>query len=146
MIAAAKQHAHTRPFDWSFLGQMTHSRRIECVNIKDVPNGKLLTTEGFTQGVAREKYYASLVRSKWCFALVGHVLLILSLLRSLEAGAIPIADDLTPNLAYLGYWSYVFGSDKLPFPVIRDWMPAVIEECLADWERKIANARRGGWR
>ena len=141
MIAAAKKHVHNRPYDWCFLGQVTHRRRVECVEAAwEIPNGKLLPTKGFTQGVPREDYYASMVRSKVVLCPSGPCTPdSFRFCEALEAGAIPIADDLTPRADYpAGYWQYVFGTDKLPFPVISDWntLPNVIADCLKNWQRK----------
>ncbi len=58
---------HTRPnlkltdknLDWAFSGQLTHTRRTQCVEaLKGMANqnGELITTEGFTQGLALDKY------------------------------------------------------------------------------------------
>ena len=147
MIAAAKEHSHgSRPYDWSFMGQMTHSRRVECVGAASgLPNGKLLPTKGFTQGVPREDYYASMVRSKVVFCPSGPCTPdSFRFCEALEAGAIPIADDLTPKESYpQGYWNYVFGTDKLPFPVVSDWstLPSVLADCLKDWQRKTCECQ-----
>lgn len=142
LIAKAKEYSRgDRPYSWAFQGQMTHSRRIECVKASQgIANGKLLVTEGFTQGVPREEYFATLVRTKLALCPAGPCTPdSFRLCEALEAGCIPIADDLTQHEDYPpGYFQYAFGQEKLPFPLVRDWstLPEVVEEWLTDWDEK----------
>jgi len=128
-----------RDFDWSFLGQVTHSRRIACVDAtQGIPRGFCLPTDGFAQGIPRENYYRTLCRSKIALCPSGPCTPdSFRIAEALLAGCIPIADDLTQNPEYPnGYWNYAFATDKLPFPVISDWknLPKVIEETLFDYQ------------
>src|SRR5271166_3806676 len=66
MISAARSAGTVeRPYDWNFMGQVTHSRRKECVQAAMlIPNGKLLETEGFSLGETRAHYYGEMLKSK----------------------------------------------------------------------------------
>jgi len=141
--ALIAQHAtKDRVFDWSFMGQVTHSRREQCVAaLRDVPFGCLLKTPGFTQGVPRNDYYTVLAQSKLVPCPSGPCTPdSFRFAEALEAGCIPIADDLTPKPEYpQGYWRYTLGVD-CPIPVIQDWslLPDLMAEWLKDWEEKSA--------
>lgn len=141
MIAAAKKFSPNdeRPYDWHFMGQKTHSRRVECLDAAEgIPKGRCLATEGFTQGESRDSYYVSMIRSKLVLCPSGPCTPdSFRFAEALESGAVPIVDDLTPNPNYPeGYWKYVFDAKTLPFPLITNWdtLPEVMEECLAHWE------------
>jgi hypothetical protein len=122
-----------RIFQLSFAGQVTHDRRRFCfAAANEVPGNKMLfPTKGFGQGIGREDYYRILLQSKYVPCPSGPCTPdSFRFAEALEAGCIPIADDLAPNPSYpQGYWSYLFG-DKLPFPVIEDWstLSDVIED------------------
>jgi len=150
LIELAKKYSFgERPYDWNFMGQVTHSRRIECVNaVIGLRNGRLLRTEGFTKGEPREKYYATMVRSKTVLCPSGPCTPdSFRFAEALESGCIPIVDNLTQNPTYPGgYWNYIFSSQQFPFPVIDDWtllrevmysylkdFPARMHECQAWW-------------
>lgn len=138
---ARKKHHGERPLDWSFYGQMTHMRRIQCVQAtQELTNGQLLPTEGFTQGVPRDQYYDIMVRSKFVLCPSGPCTPdSFRFAEALEAGCVPIVDNLTQHADYPpGYWNYVFDRDVLPFPVISDWstLPDVLDLALFDWEAR----------
>lgn len=126
-----------RDYDWSFYGQMTHSRRIECVSAtQGIPNGALVVTPGFTQGVTREEYYRIICRSKLVLCPSGPCTPdSFRFAEALEAGCVPIVDELTQYASYpAGYWNYIFPG-HLPFPLMRNWMTLdmVVELYLRDW-------------
>ncbi len=146
MIAAAGGQNRVRDIPWSFYGQMTHSRRIECVNAtQELDGGKLLVTEGFTQGAPRAEYYDVLTRSKLVLCPSGPCTPdSFRFAEALEAGSVPIVDDLIQHASYpAGYWSYLFG-DSLPFPLIHDWkvLPEVVEKYLDGWQQHSRNCRQ----
>lgn len=144
---AKKLHFKVREFDWSFMGQMTHSRRIECVNATQeiMERGKLLVTDGFTRGVPRGEYYDVMVRSKLVLCPSGPCTPdSFRFAEALEAGCVPIVDDLTQNPNYPpGYWNYTLGDLHLPFPLIHDWstLPAVADFWLKTWKSRAEECR-----
>lgn len=154
MIEAARKRTFgMRDIDCSFQGQMTHSRRVECVNATQRITGKykcsLMTTEGFTQGVPRESYYETMVRSKLVLCPSGpYTPDSFRFAEALEAGCIPIVDNRTQYPDYPGgYWNYLFGDEKnFPFPVIDVWsdLPQVVELYLMDWKSR-AKACKTWW-
>lgn len=129
-----------RVYDVSFMGQNTHVRRELCVEAmkKLSCNVKLLATPGFTQGVPREEYYRVMKQSKFVACPSGPCTVdSFRIAECLEAGAIPIADELSPNPLWRpGYWSYAFGETHLPFPCVTDWgtLPNVLDEWLPHWD------------
>jgi hypothetical protein len=148
MIAEAKKkNFGPREFDWSFMGQITHTRRHTCaLAAKDIPYGKFLATPGFSQGASREEYYDVMTRSKLVLCPSGPCTPdSFRFAEALEAGCIPIVDGLTPDRYYpRGYWTYVLGMD-LPFPLIYEWstLPHVIEFWLKHWKANAAAC--GSW-
>lgn len=143
MIAAARKRTHgVRDLNFSFLGQVTHERRLRMVDglRHYVEEGNcrsrfhLLATEGFAHGEPREKYYEIMVRSKIVLCPSGPCTPdSFRFAEALEAGCVPIIDNLTPNPSYPGgYWHYVFGDADLPFPVVNFWedIESVIERVL----------------
>lgn len=144
--ASRKLNNGVRSFDWSFMGQVTHRRREECVNVaRELPRGRLLCTKGFTQGEPREKYYDVMVRSRAVLCPSGPCTPdSFRFAEALEAGCIPIVDDITPNPLYPpGYWAYVFAKQTIPFPAVLDWndLPYILELCKTDWEGRIGACR-----
>ena len=131
-----------RIYDWSFAGQLTHIRRVMCVDALQVESHRphfLLPTAGFTQGLPRREYYEIMARSKLVLCPSGPCTPdSFRFAEALEAGCIPIVDDHIQHAWYPpGYWKFVCG-ELLPFPIISDWqeLPVVMEFWLKDWERK----------
>jgi hypothetical protein len=136
--AARRMSLEERPYLWHFEGQMTHSRRIDCVRAtQGIPDGRLLVTEGFTQGEPRENYYASMVRSKFVLCPAGPCTPdSFRFAEALEAGCVPVVDNRTQHNDYPeGYWWYLFGKE-LPFPIINQWsvLPELLESLAPRWE------------
>ncbi len=134
--------AQKRTLDWFFAGQVTHERRYQCVKqLRQMPNGHLLETPGFTQGMPREEYYKLMLSAKVIPCPSGPVELSTArIAEALECGCVPIVDGRTPHPEYHtapapGYWTWFFG-EVSPFPVIYDWeaLPKVMSMVLADWE------------
>lgn len=145
-----------RIFEWSFYGQSTHVRRRECcAALREMRNGKLLETAGFTQGVPHDEYYRVMVQSLMVACPSGPCTVdSFRICEALEAGCIPIADDCTPDPNFpSGYWNYVFEETKLPFPVLGNWakLPQVIDEWLYNWESNAEDcamwwrAKKSSW-
>lgn len=138
----------TRPekdLDWFFAGQITHHRRYETVAaLKQMGNGKLIETAGFTQGVARSEWFEMLRRSKVIPCPSGpNTSDTFRLYEALESGCVPLADATSPR-GDRGHWGKAFG--HVPFPVVDDWatLPGLVDEfkgqrrrveVLAWWEQ-----------
>lgn len=142
--------ARDRPFDWYFAGQVTHSRRHECVQqLRDLkqPSGVLIETGGFTQGLPQPLYYSNMASAKVVPCPSGPMTPdTFRLYEALEAGCLPIADSRTPNDAEpTGYWQQLFG-EEVPFPVVDDWgaLPGLIEYHRDVWP-STANRAFAWW-
>jgi hypothetical protein len=113
-----------------FAGQVTHTRRFQCVSeLRNLPGGELLETAGFTQGLAPEEYVAKMARARVVPCPSGpETPDTFRVFEALESGAIPIVDALSPSSDKTGYWQMLFGMDP-PFPIIEDWstLPGLIE-------------------
>jgi hypothetical protein len=141
-----KPYLGKRDLDWSFYGQMTHIRRVQCVDgLQACPNGDLLLNPGFAQGVPQQKYIEVMLRSKMIPCPAGPCMPdSFRFAEALECGCIPIVDNRTQHASYPpGYWDYVLGPYEKPFPVIDDWstLPKVMEEWLTDWPEKAARCQ-----
>lgn len=133
-----------KDIDWVFAGQVTHDRRRECVQqLKLLTNGKLIETEGFTQGLKPKEYIGLLNKAKVAPCPSGPVTAdSFRLYEALEAGCIPIADS--ESKTGTDYWDYMF--PDCPFPTIKDYddLPGYIEDQLEDWKPK-ANRIQAWW-
>lgn len=126
-----------RPLDWFFAGQMTHIRRHQCVaELKKIPNGRLVETPGFWQGLERTEYFRTMASAKIIPCPSGPVTPdTIRMAEALEAGCLPIIDATCPRPGFpTGFWEYVLGSTP-PFPVVQDWrtLPEVMRQELAKW-------------
>lgn len=127
-------------------GQNTHRRRKECFRaVKHVNCPKLVyPTTGFTQGMAPLEYRNWMLAAKIAPCPSGAVSVdSFRLWEALEAGAIPLADTVSPVDGPTTYWQSLFSD--IPFPLIEDWstLPDVVTALLQDW-RATAN-RVGAW-
>lgn len=130
-----------KSLDWFFAGQDTHKSRHDCIQaLQDVPNGKLVASAGFAQGLEYKEYMQFMSRAKVVPCPAGNVSTdSFRLYEALEAGAIPIAED-------KAFWQLLFG--EVPFPVVDDWAelpelinhykdrPDVNNKCQAWWQLK----------
>lgn len=137
--------------DWFFAGQVNHARREQCVEqLRELPNGKLVETDGFGKEVMPyREYLENMAKSKIVLCPSG----IESpdnfrLYEALEAGCLPIVDAFATNNQDWGFWRYLFGND-IPFPIIGYWdaLPKLLPEllrgypenankCFAWWQSK----------
>lgn len=127
-----------KDLDWVFAGQVTHERRIACVDaLRTISWGGItVETKGFCQGVSREEYYRLLCRAKIVPCPSGPFSPDAARpWEALECDCIPILDDLSPTRKEPGFWKYLLGEDH-PFPTITDWstLPSVIHELKQEWE------------
>lgn len=129
-----------REYDWFFAGQVTHEARIKCVEaLKNIPNGVLLETKGFGQGLEYGEYIQYMSESKFIPCPSGPVSPDnFRLYEALEAGCIPIADG-------GDYWSFLF-DEPVPFPVLSDWskLPEILPTLLNNYQ-PLANKVFGWW-
>lgn len=145
LIAKARAKFPNRIYDWSFYGQMTHIRRVQCVDaLQEVPNGDLMISAGFTQGVPQEKYFEVMVQSKFVPCPAGPCTPdSFRFAEALEAGCVPIVDNLIQHSWFPpGYWEYVFGSAHFPFRVVENWreLPQIIATQLPHWKDIAQNS------
>lgn len=123
-----KESNGIKPLDWFFAGQVTHSRRKECVKqLKEMEAsndpllGSLIESPRFTEGLEPEEYCRQMAMAKVAPCPSGAVIPdTFRLYEALEAGVLPIADGRTPKLEMKNYWRFLFGED-VPFPVLDDW-------------------------
>lgn len=131
-----------KPFDWFFSGQVNHERREVAANVlntvlqREGLTGDLHESEGFTQGLEPANYTIKMAKAKAVPAPSG----IQSpdsfrVFEALEAGAVPIADDLSTVLVHqAGYWRKVFNGEDVPFKILTDY--ANLEGYLLDVQRE----------
>lgn len=128
-----------RVHDWSFAGQVTHSRRYELVKVLEgLQRGKLVKTEGFGQGLAYPEYFRLLTESKVVPCPGGPATPdTFRFYEALEAGCVPIVDIQSGQGDYGGvYWEKVFGIYRnIPFPLIENWndFPNLLELVLSEF-------------
>lgn len=134
-----------KTMDWSFAGQVTHSRRKEMAAVlRGLEGGKLIKTEGFTQGLPPSSYMQLLAESKIVPAPSGPATVdSFRLYEALRSGAIPILETATPTESQADYWENLFGEH--PLPVVESWyeLPEVLGRTLDHWPQKWAEV--GEW-
>ena len=132
--------------DWFFSGQITHSRREECVKeLRDMKKGNLIETEGFTQGIPQEDYFNHMSQAKIAPCPSGPITVdSFRLFEALELGCIPIADTQTPNEDWAGFWEWLF-EEPVPFTTIKDWtsLPGYVKDLKRTYP--TANNRVQAW-
>lgn len=116
--------AYRKSLDWFFAGQITHERRQRAATaiwdmLAHTNKGKYVPTPGFTQGLSREEYYENMSKAITVPCPSGPFTPgSFRVFEALEAGAVPIVDDRTPDPEYpRGYWKNLLGAD-VPFPII----------------------------
>lgn len=126
-------------------GQNTHKRRrMAFAAVAQIDNAKSFPTPGFTQGLGANKYLTHMLRTAVAPCPAG----VFSpdsfrLYEALEAHAVPIADDISPQKKSVyrsqGYWRTVL--DDPPFPILTDYdnLKGWCADALESWP---ANANR----
>lgn len=113
--------------DIFFSGQVTHRRRVECVQALDKLRSDEISvdvqqTAGFTQGFDRPTYTRLLSEARVAPAPSGPATPdSFRFFEALEYGCVPVADTLLPDGRGDRYWQRLFGSDDLPFEIVKDW-------------------------
>lgn len=135
-----------KSLDFFFAGQVTHSRREECVKyLRDLKGGELVETKGFTQGLEPSEYFRKLSMAKIAPCPSGPKTPdSFRLFEALELGCIPIADTQTPSEDWDGFWEWLFMED-VPFVQIKNWesMPGYINDLKKEYPR--LNNRIQAW-
>lgn len=126
----ANKLKNERRLTYFFAGQNTHEHRHLCIEgIRDIEQGRLVKTEGFTQGIAPMEYFKEMARAVVAPAPSGAVIPdTFRLYEALESGAVPIAENTAPR--YDGkenYFEFIFG-EKPMFPILKnkeEWLTVV---------------------
>lgn len=125
-----------KSLNWFFAGQVTHSRREECVaELERLSGGEMLGTKGFTQGLKPADYFDKLASAKVAPCPSGpETPDSFRLFESLEVGCVPIADTQTPKADWDGFWEWLFDM-PVPFPKIKNWesLPGYIKSCVRQY-------------
>jgi hypothetical protein len=141
VLASTLMEYTAKPEDLFFSGQVTHSRRKECVAALqssqkvDATTGSVIATAGFTQGLEPVEYAQRLAAAKIAPCPSGPVSVdTFRVFEALEAGCVPIVDGRSPLYTQFTYWREVFG-EGLPFPIVDDWRdgPQIIADTLKLW-------------
>lgn len=122
--------------------QNTHVRRNQAFNVAERIEGNnfIQRTQGFSQGLPVEEYLDKALRSKVMPAPSGAISPdSFRLYEALEAGALPIADDISPRIDSEGFFRKIF--PDAPFPIITDWteLPEIIKNHTPAKQKEINN-------
>lgn len=134
-----------KTLDYFLSAQDTHKRRHDAFNqLRKVKNGVTNRTDGFTEGLNQEEYMTHMCQAKIVPSPAGPVCAeSFRLYEALEAGAIPIGDNISATGDY-DYWQYLFPNK--PFPTINNYLdlPGYIEDQLNNFQDK-ANHIQAWW-
>lgn len=127
-----------KKYDVFFSGQINHKRRELAKEILEQikPNYNVYAnyTAGFTQGLAVDEYHKALAESKIVLCPSGVVTQdSLRFYESLEMGAIPIIDVVSPIYGKTDYWDYVAPNYLLKYET-KEQAIKLINEVMNDYE------------
>lgn len=90
------QSVDTKEYDWVFMGQVTNDTRVACVEqLEKMNNGKLIKTQGFSQGLVHEDYVNEMAKAKFAICPSGPATPdTFRVYEALELGLIPIVDTM----------------------------------------------------
>lgn len=121
-----------------FRGQVNHRRREECVEYAAaIPDASIVTTDGFTQGIPRDRYLAEVAASRVVLCPSGVTMpSSFRIYEALEAGAVPIVDEYPPQ-DWDGFWPI---NGDPPFPRIKEWraVSRMVRSVEAHWWTHLA--------
>lgn len=142
------EEAPEKKLDWFFAGQVTHTRREECVaQLRNLKNGKLVESHAFTQGIEQKEYFETMAASKIVPCPSGPKTPdTFRLFEALELGCIPVADTQTIEKDFTsGFWEWLF-DEPVPFPTVHTWesLPGYISECVATYP-ELNNKIQAWW-
>lgn len=136
-------------WDWSFAGQITHSRRegfVKVARTMDDHQRMLVTSQGFSQGISQDMYYKMLAATKVAPCPSGPITVdSMRVCEALQLGAIPFLDSASPTGYYPEYWERVFG--KLhPLPQVDEWsaFPKLLDGYLRSYDH-LSQFVTGWW-
>lgn len=140
-----------RIYDFSFVGQVNHARREQCVEaiagMGDRYSQRLIPTDGFgKEAIDQWGYLGIMAESKIVLCPSGvETPDTFRLYEALEAGCLPVVDAFATNNQSTGFWNYLF-KGTLPFPVIPYWsdLPELLPELLREWPHN-ANKASAWW-
>lgn len=137
-----------KKYDWSFIGQVNHPRREQCVEAaKELPNGIVVPTAGFgDEKLNQAAYMEVMAQTKIVLCPSGiECPDTFRLYEALEAGCLPVVDAFSTKHQAPGFWSYLFGED-IPFPIVDYWdkLPALLPELLKGYPHN-ANRAAAWW-
>lgn len=122
-----------KTLNWFFAGQITHSRRqMLAQQLRKMDKGFLLETDGFAKGLTKPDYISLLSTAKTVPCSPGPISVdSFRLYEALEAGCVPIADDVSPLVSYrLNYWRKLFGGEGFPTFINYDDLPDLINRAV----------------
>ena len=137
-----------RIYDFFFAGQVTHDRRLQCMEAvrslsRDVRGYVVETKEfGGRGGLAYPDYMAKMAASKIVLCPSGPESPDnFRLYEALEAGCLPIVDAFSTKHQAPGFWQLLLGND-IPFPIVNYWdvLPELLPNLLRDWPHNANNA------
>jgi hypothetical protein len=142
-----RDEAAARDLDWFFSGQITHSRRTNCAKALErlVEPGKLVRTPSFTAGLPHDEYYRLMASAKVVPCPSGAVSLdSFRVYEALEAGCLPVVDNMTPSGRQRGYWNTVLSG--VTMPSVDDWdrLPLLMAGFRETWQA-LANKTFSAW-
>lgn len=131
-----------RSLDYFFAGQVTHSRREDCVKyLSSVENcdgihGEVVSSGGFTLGLDQKEYWRKLASAKVAPAPGGPVSPdSFRAFEALEAGCVPLLDVAAGRGEFREFWDMVLPNS--PIPQISGWVEAekFVTAKVAEWPR-----------
>ena len=130
-----------RRCDWAFAGQITHARRREFVQAaRSLEGGRLFETDHFAAGMDPDAYMRFMAGAKVAPCPSGATTVdTMRLYEALEAGCIPVVDNLNPHRVEAGYWDWVLPGHAFPHVTHWDQFAALLPLLLEGWP---ANANR----
>lgn len=134
-----------KDLDWTFMGQVTHSRRTELSHaLRTLRGGESVETAGFAMGATPDTYMEVLARAKVAPAPSGPFTVdSFRLYEALRSGCIPVVEIDTPEGSQAGYWTNLFGDH--PLTVVESWrtFPEVLDWLLSEWPKNVNEI--GAW-
>lgn len=130
---------------WFFAGQISHtSREAMFAHLNGVPNGQLIKTDGFLQGMKRSDYLAKLAETRIAPCPGGpQTQDTFRLFEAIEHGCLPVVDALRPDGRGAGYWDMIGLPPEVPrlqsWAEFRALLPGLDDE----WP--LLAARVHGW-
>lgn len=147
LLASTQSREIGREYEATFVGQVTHERRealraamleISKAGVRQVT----ISTPGFTQGLSRDEYLATMLRSQVAPCPSGPATPdSFRLYEALEAGCVPIVEDTCAGYDSDQFWNLTY-PEGVPFPVVHDWATELGKTVVAALHEWPANATR----